>query len=84
MGAIDYGTTLALLHPSFRLPTFNHTNLAYHAAASWPLQTSSPARITRRDRRPQILQLGFEKGVGEDQRLDRLTRITAAGRDGPI
>jgi hypothetical protein len=29
-----------------------------------------------------LLQIGFEKLVGDDQRLDRLTPIAAAGRDG--
>jgi hypothetical protein len=31
---------------------------------------------------PQFLQLGFEKRVGDDQRLDRLACIAAARRDG--
>jgi hypothetical protein len=42
------------------------------------------ARITRRDRSPQSLQFGFEKMVGDDQRLDRLTGIAVAGRDGLV
>ena len=29
-----------------------------------------PSRITHRDRCPQLLQIGFEKMVGDDQRLD--------------
>jgi len=33
------------------------------------------ACITRRDRRSQLLQLGFEKMVGDDQRLDRRVRV---------
>jgi hypothetical protein len=41
-----------------------------------------PSRITRRDRSLQLLQFGFEKGVGDDQRLDGLTRITVTSRDG--
>jgi hypothetical protein len=40
--------------------------------------------ITRRDRRLKFLQIGFEKLVGDDQRLDRITSITDAGRDGLI
>jgi hypothetical protein len=43
-----------------------------------------PSRITGRDRRLKFLQIGFEKLVGDDQRLDRLARIAAAGRDGLI
>ena len=38
--------------------------------------------ITQRDRRFQFLQIGFEKLIGNDQRLDRLARIAAASRDG--
>jgi hypothetical protein len=37
-----------------------------------------------RDRRLKFLQIGFEKMVGDDQRLDGLAGITAAGRDGLI
>ncbi len=40
-----------------------------------------PSRITHRDRSLKFLQIGFEKLVGDDQRLDRLPSITAAGRD---
>jgi hypothetical protein len=39
------------------------------------------SRIAGRDLGPQFLQFGFEKGVGDDQRLDRLARITVAGRN---
>jgi hypothetical protein len=42
-----------------------------------------PSRITGRDRSLQFLQIGFEKRVGDDQRLDRLASITAARRDSP-
>jgi hypothetical protein len=42
------------------------------------------SRITRRNRSPQLLQFCFEKMVGDDQRLDGLAGITAAGRDGQI
>jgi hypothetical protein len=31
-----------------------------------------------------LATVGFEKMVGDDQRLDRLARITAARRDGLI
>jgi hypothetical protein len=43
-----------------------------------------PPRITHRDRSPKFLQISFEKRVGDHQRLDGLTGITAAGRDGLI
>src|ERR1700730_10496648 len=43
-----------------------------------------PSRIPRRDCSLKFLQIGFEKGVGDDQRLDRLASITAASRDGLI
>jgi hypothetical protein len=39
------------------------------------------SRIPHRGRRLQFLQIGFEIVVGDDQRLDRLAGITAAGRD---
>jgi Protein of unknown function (DUF3800) len=41
-----------------------------------PITRQRPSRITRRDRSPQLLQIGFEKLVGDDQRLDRLTCIS--------
>jgi hypothetical protein len=43
-----------------------------------------PPRISHRDRSPKFLQISFEKRVGDDQRLDGLTGITAAGRNGLI
>jgi len=42
------------------------------------------SRATRRERGPQFFQFGFQKMVGDDQRLDCLSRITAACRDGLI
>jgi hypothetical protein len=35
-----------------------------------------PSGIARRHRSPQFLQIGFEKGVGNDQRLDCLAGIS--------
>jgi hypothetical protein len=58
----------------------NHTNPPDHAA---PPRTISLAH-THRDRRPKSLQIGFEKMVRDDQRLDRLASIPAAGRNGLI
>jgi hypothetical protein len=43
-----------------------------------------PLRITRRDRSPQLLQLGFEKMVGDNQRLDRLAGIAVADDDSAV
>ena len=43
-----------------------------------------PSRIAHRDRSLKFLQIGFEKMVGDDQRLDRLASIAATGRDRPI
>jgi hypothetical protein len=43
-----------------------------------------PSCIDRRDRSPQLRQIGFEKVFGDYQRLDRLARITAAGHDGLV
>jgi hypothetical protein len=40
--------------------------------------------MARRGRRPQLFQFGFEKMVGDDQRLDRFSRVAATGRDGLI
>ena len=40
--------------------------------------------ITRRGGGPQHLHFGFEKMVGDDQRLDRLSRITVTRRNGLI
>jgi hypothetical protein len=37
-----------------------------------------------RDRRLQFLQFSLQKMVGDDQRLDGLASIPAAGRDGLI
>ncbi len=39
------------------------------------------ARVAHRDRSLKFLQISFEKMVGDDQRLDGLTSITAARRD---
>jgi hypothetical protein len=41
----------------------------------------SPSRIAHRGRRLQFFQIGFEKMVGDDQRLDCLASIAATGRD---
>jgi hypothetical protein len=43
-----------------------------------------PSRIAHRDYSLKFLQISFEKMVGDDQRLDRLAGIAAAGRDGLI
>jgi len=43
-----------------------------------------PSRITHRDRSLKFLQIGFEKMVGDDQRLDGLPSIAAARRDSLI
>jgi hypothetical protein len=42
------------------------------------------SRIAHRGRRLKFLQIGLEKMVGDDQRLDRLAGIAAAGRDGLV
>jgi hypothetical protein len=39
------------------------------------------SRIPHRDGGLEFLQIGFEKMVGDDQRLDRLTSIAAASLD---
>jgi len=39
------------------------------------------SRMARRGRRLQFFQIGFEIVVGDDQRLDGLARIPAAGRN---
>jgi hypothetical protein len=41
-------------------------------------------RIPRRGRSLQFFQIGFEIVVGDDQRLDGLASVAAAGRDGLI
>jgi len=55
----------------------NRTNPSDHAAAACLAKT-------RRDRGPQFFQVGFEKVIGDDQRLDRLSRIAVASYDGLI
>jgi hypothetical protein len=42
------------------------------------------SRIARRDRCPKSLQVGFEKMVGDDQRLGGLAGIAAADRNSLI
>jgi hypothetical protein len=48
--------------------SLNHTNPSDH-------RQQVASRITRRGRSPQLLQFVFQKSIGDDQRLDRLTRI---------
>jgi hypothetical protein len=43
-----------------------------------------PSRITGRDRSLQFLQIGFEKRVGDDQRLDRLASAAASAMSGGL
>jgi hypothetical protein len=52
----------------------NHTNPSDQAAA-----TSLAHNRSRQP--PAASQFGFEKMVGDDQRLDGLAGVTAAGRD---
>jgi hypothetical protein len=42
------------------------------------------SRISRRDSGAQFLQFGFEKMVGDDQRLDCLARIATASCNGLV